>query len=122
MILWSYEILLQRTTPSILPATNTKGGPSACYPLAWGLSDAYSVTLGAVDTVHNKRDGTEPEGKVACQKMGERAGGTADVKEGDVMGRPGIEVKPGQARALLKMAFVTWQQQFYMPFLLYFFC
>lgn len=31
------------------------------------------------------------------------------------------EVRTGQARALLKMAFVTWQQKFYMPFLLYFF-
>lgn len=57
--------------------------------IAWGLSDAYSFTLVAADTGCKGRDGTEPGGKVACQKTGERAGGTAGVKEEDVMGRPG---------------------------------
>lgn len=37
-------------------------------------------------------------GKVVCQKMGERAGGTAGVRGGDVRGRPGSKARRGQAK------------------------
>lgn len=59
--------------------------------------------------------------KMVCQKMGETVGGTAGVQGGDVRTWKQGKVRLGQERALPKMAFVTWQKQFYVPFLFYFF-
>ena len=112
------EILLQRTTRSILPATNIKEDQLVRYLIVWGISDADSVALGAADTGLGLRSGES-----SMPENGREGWGHGWLERERCEGKTWQqgEVRPGEARALLKMAFVTWQQQLYMPFLFYFF-
>lgn len=102
----------------MLPASDTKEDSSVRHLIAWSLSDANSVALGTADTGAGPRSGES-----GMPENGREGWGHGWRERGACKGKTWQQgtTRPGQARALLKMAFVTWQQEFHMPFLFYFF-